>query len=112
MLNSLRKHPYLGSAFLLALVATVYFAIRLALFAVYWSDPAHRDMTIQGWMTPGYVAHSWDMPREIVRDAIGPLPDQNRPTLDEMAAEQGIPLEDLVAKIQAAIDAHRRAPGE
>lgn len=108
----LRRHPVLGSAFLLALFATVFFAIRTTTFAVYWADPAHRNLEVQGWMTPGYVAHSWSVPREVMRQAVGPLPDKRRPTLDEIAAEQDIDLETLAERIQKAIAAHRQATSE
>jgi len=104
-----RSHPYLTSALALASAVTLFFIIRTALFAVYWSDPAHRDQIIQGWMTPGYVAHSWKVPQDLMRDIIGAPPMGNRPTLTDLAAQQGVTLEQLIARIEAAITAHRDA---
>lgn len=96
----------------LALVIAVGFAARLVLFTIYWSDPAHSDQPVAGWMTPGYVAQSWDVPADVIRAALPPpeggLPGL-RPTLARIAAAQGIPLPDLLARIEAAI-ATARAP--
>ena len=108
----LRRHPVLGTAFLFALLITIFFAIRTTVFAIYWADAANRDLTIQGWMTPGHIALSWQVPREVMRQAIGPLPDKRRPTLDEIAVEQNIDLETLVERIEEAIATHRQATGE
>ncbi len=36
-------------AFVLALAVTLFFAVRLALFTLYWQDPAHRNEPIAGW---------------------------------------------------------------
>lgn len=102
-----RRQPVLALAFVAALLLTVLFAARTVLFAVYWADPEHRDHAIEGWMTPRYVAHSWALPPAVLRDALGPLPDRRRPTLDAIAEAQGIPLEALVARVEAAIAAHR-----
>ena len=49
---------------------------------------------------------------EVMRQAVGPLPDKRRPTLDEISAEQGIELETLSERIQKAIAAHRQATSE
>lgn len=107
-----RTHPLTSAAFALALLLTIFFAVRTAAFAIYWSDPAHRDHAIRGWMTPGYVAHSWSVPRDLMLEAIGPLPDVRRPTLNEIAADQNVDLATLVQRIEAAIASYREAGGE
>ena len=66
-----REHRLVFLAFVAALALTALFTIRAAVFAVYWTDPAHRDQAIEGWMTPRYVAHSWDLPRDVVGEALG-----------------------------------------
>jgi hypothetical protein len=55
---------------LLALAFGGFFAARTVAFWVYWNDPAHRSQAVAAWMTPGYVAHSWQVPRELVLEAI------------------------------------------
>lgn len=108
LLTVFRTHPFLSAGLTLALAATLFFAVRAAMFAVYWADPAHRDQPIQGWMTPRYVAMSWDLPPEVLREALGPaMPEPGeRRTLAEIAADTGIPLPRLAEQIEAAAEAH------
>ncbi|PRX35030.1 hypothetical protein SAMN05216257_102495 [Meinhardsimonia xiamenensis] len=94
----------------LGLAAAGFFTVRTVAFWIYWSDPAHRDQRIEGWMTPGYVAHSWRVPREVVFDAIGlaPGPGGHRP-IEEIAASQGRSTGELIAALEAGIAAWRAA---
>lgn len=101
-----RHHRAALVALALALLLAVLFAVRLTVFAVYWSDPSHRDQGIEGWMTPGYVARSWDVDIEVVRAALPPGP-AGRDSLDRIAAARGIPLPELTARIADAIEAAR-----
>ena len=89
-----------------ALAVSLFFAVRLVAFWIYWADPAHRDQDIQPWMTPGYVAHSWGVPREVAFEALGIPPGAPR-TIEELARERGVPVETLATDLQAAIDAFR-----
>ena len=58
----------IAAGFGVALVLTLYFGARVAIGAFYWSDPAHRNQAPEGWMTPGYIAHSWGLdPQELSR---------------------------------------------
>ncbi len=90
----------------LALAVAGFFAVRLTLFTIYWADPAHREQRIEGWMTPGYVARSWDVDPEAIRAALPAPPETRpgaRPTLAQIAADEGIALPDLITSLQAAI---------
>lgn len=101
-----RRHPVLLSAFALALAVTLFFALRLAMQAAYWAD--HRDEAVQPWMTPGYVAHSWQVPPEELFARMGIAPGAGRPrSLLEIAAAEGIPVAELVARTEAAVAAIR-----
>ena len=111
LIRIFRAHPLLASAFTLGLALTLFFTVRTVMFAIYWADPAHRDQALAGWMTPRYVAHSWDVPREVMAAVTGPLPEGGRPTLQAIAADQNIPLSDLTARIKAAIADHRAQNG-
>lgn len=103
-----RHHRIALLSFSAVLVLTVFFGVRAVLFGVYWSDPAHRDQSIQGWMTPRYIAQSWSVPPEIVGAALGLPPDPGkRIRLEDLAAEQGVPLPVLAAQVEAAIAAFR-----
>ncbi len=83
----------------------------MALFTLYWANPAHREQPLAGWMTLHYVAHSWHVPPETVITAarVPRPPDGGRPphprTLEEIARAQGISLDQLIARLQKAIAA-------
>ena len=82
-------------AFLLALCVTSFFAIRFTAFTVYWADPAHRDVQIEGWMTPGYVARSYRVPRETVAEALALKPYERGIPLAELSTQRGMSLDQL-----------------
>jgi hypothetical protein len=107
-INAWRHHPWLVGGLVAAIIATLFFGTRMVFFTIYWSDPAHRDQEVQGWMTPGYVAHSWDIPRGDLLQALGDLarPGEGK-TLEQIAEDNGIPLQELTARIEAVITAHR-----
>ncbi|GKY87600.1 hypothetical protein [Sinisalibacter aestuarii] len=92
-----------------ALVACAYFGTRAVVFSLYWHDPAHREQEIAAWMTPGYIAHSWRVPREVVLGALGaPVPPPDGPmNLEDLAAYRGMSVEALIAEAEAAIAAFR-----
>lgn len=101
-------HRYLFLAFALALAVTLFFAIRTVVFIVYWSDPAHRNQPLEPWMTPRYVANSYDVPVEFVAEYLGITTQPSlRPTLDRLAREKGVPVETLMRNLAAAIQAHK-----
>ncbi|MFC2969058.1 hypothetical protein [Acidimangrovimonas pyrenivorans] len=103
-----RHHRLSLVAFVLAAGLTLFFAIRMAVFSVYWSDPAHHNQVPQGWMTPRYVARSWQVPPETVTAVTGPLQAKGHPmTLEQIADAQGVPLTDLIARIEAALAAEK-----
>lgn len=108
--NALRDHPWLSGAFLTALVLTLFFATRMISYTIYWSDPAHQYQAVQGWMTPGYVANSWDIPHQSLQSALGDLAQPgDHKTLKAIAEDSGTPLPDLIARIEAAIAAQKAA---
>jgi hypothetical protein len=103
-----QSHRWLLLGFLAAFALTLFFAGRAALFAVYWTQ--HRDEAIAGWMTPSYIAHSWQLPPEVMAGALGLARDEGegrRLTLAEIAAERGVPVATLAAEIEGAIAVHR-----
>lgn len=109
-----RRHPLLTTLFGLAVALTLFFAVRAIAFLIYWSDPAQRDQRIEGWMTPRYVALSWQAPPEVIRDALALGQDGvgARITLNRLARERGVPVASLITDLRAAIDASRTAPDD
>jgi hypothetical protein len=72
----------------LALLVTLFFAVRLVVHAVYWSQ--HRDAELADWMTIGYVAQSYDIERDNLARAVGLEPGSCRhPTIAEIARRTG-----------------------
>lgn len=102
-----RKHRLLFPAFVVALLVTAFFAVRLLVFTVYWADPAHRGQPLEGWMTPRYVAHSYHLSPEVVRDVLDLDPgDGKRRTLAEIAEASDLTLEEIQRRIDEAARIH------
>lgn len=106
-----RNWPLIA-AFGVALCATLFFAVRMAVSAIYWSDPDHRDQPLAAWMTPRYIAHSHRVPPDLVASVLG-IDAENPPrrtTLKEIAAERGVPVRELIEALEAAIAVHGARP--
>jgi len=105
-----RRHPLLFSGFAIMAVVTLFLALRIGVATLYWSAPSSRDMGIEGWMPVGYIARSWDIPRETLAEALGIEPQSApRRSLASIAAEQGVSVDVLQARITLAIARHREA---
>ena len=105
-----RARPWLTSAFLLACALPLFFAARFTVFTVYWAT--HQEVPVEPWMTVGYVARSWGLdPRELDAAAGLPLPEvKGRPQpLSEIALDRGVPVSEVIAEVEAAIDGLRAA---
>ena len=102
-----KDHRLLLAGFLLALAVMLFFAVRSVMFWVYWADPAHREEPIAGWMTPRYVAHSWSIPPEVLRDALAVPADARRLTIDALAEARGVPTDEIIRQIEAVIATQR-----
>jgi len=90
------------TAFLLVLCFTGLHAVRTARDASYWRH--HRDEPIRGWMTVGYVAHSYRVPPHVLYEALGlpPRPHDRRP-LRRIAKSQNRTMDEVRAILQNAI---------
>lgn len=107
MLRHLWAHHRLSMlGFIIAVLVMLFFTLRLALSAIYWSDPEHLRQPPERWMTPGYVARSWHLSRQDVATALGLDPEnaQGRVTLEEIAAAQGVPVERLISDLAAYLE--------
>lgn len=107
-MNAIRRlwktHRLAVVAFVAALLVALFFAARLLYFTVYWSDPAHRNQPIEDWMTVGYVARSYGVPRDELAQAIGVMPAPGkRRTLAQLASERGVDTATIRVELQQAI---------
>ena len=114
MIRIAKRHPYLVTAFSLALAAMLFFTVRLAASMIFWNDRAHLDQPLAGWMTPRYITRSWNVPPDLVattlaleRDGAG-----RRVTLQDLADQQGRSLESLIEDLKVALSSHRTTANE
>lgn len=103
------RKPLLG--FVAALLLTVFFAVRMIVATIYWMDPAKQDQPLAGWMTPRYVAQSYQLPPEVLGPAL--FLDEDAPpmrrSLEKIAANNGVTLAELQTRVDAAATAWRAA---
>ena len=101
MTRARRRPRWLIAAFGLALVLFLAFTLH-ALWVVTHLSPAPGP--VQAWMTPGYVVRTYGIPPEVMAQTLGLEPGSARgKTLEEIAATQGVPLEALLASVQAMV---------
>ena len=99
-----RKHPVLLSAFVLSCVVVLFFATRLVMQGLYWSDPAHRNLQVASWMTVGYVARSWHLdPRQIDELIAVTAAERGPKPLIELARGRGVPVAVVIKEVEDAI---------
>lgn len=107
------SHRLLTVAFGLAVLVTLVFAVRLGISVAYWTNPANRDQPVEGWMPVGFVARSWQIPPEVLAEALGLDPDdRRRQTLYQIARARGEPMRSVVATLEDAIEIWRAAQDE
>lgn len=104
MKNIWKSHRILVILLLLATLLTGFFGTRLVLRGLYWSDPAHHEQRIEGWMTVGYIGRSWHVdPRAIERLAGLPPPVGKPMPLMEIAEARGVALAQIIAEVETAV---------
>lgn len=103
-----RRAPWLTLAIVVASVLALFFALRFGV-ALWHSVMLPTDPDLAGWMTPRFVALAWDVPPEVILQAVPLDPDGSgrRVTLAELAQERHVPLAQLLSDLHSAIAAHR-----
>jgi hypothetical protein len=91
-------------AFIVALCALGFFGVRTISSTLYWMDPDHQDQALAGWMTPRYVMRSYQLPPDVIGPALFLIKDAapRRISLDTIAAENGLTMDGLQIRIDAA----------
>ena len=97
----------------LSLALSLFFGARIAAHWIYWNDSAHLDQPIEAWMTPGYIGHSWQVPKAVVVEALGapePPPDGVR-NLRDIAEYLNVSVEHLITRARQGIATFRAEHG-
>ncbi|MDZ4134196.1 MAG: hypothetical protein U1D06_01200 [Paracoccaceae bacterium] len=99
------RHLRLVAAFALAAVVTGFFVLRAAMFAIDWADPAQAQHPVEGWMTPRYIVHTYHLPPDLLAQVLeAERGDSPRKSLTEIARARGVPLPELIGRIEALIE--------
>ena len=112
MLPILRRHPVVSAAFALAVAVVLWLLVEVASGLLGWSGRGPEPL--RPWMTIGYVGRTYDLdPRLIDATAGFPTPDEaGHPlTLAEIAARQGVPVEDVFDQVEGVLDELRPERG-
>lgn len=97
-----RRQIILLAAFVLTLGVATIFIVRTVQPIIYWR--LHRDEPIKGWMTVGYVAHSYHVPPHVLYKALGlPHRPPDRRPLRDIARAQGRSMDEMRALLSKAI---------
>ncbi|MEO9826330.1 MAG: hypothetical protein ABJF50_18155 [Paracoccaceae bacterium] len=102
-------HRLATVAFLALSCIACYFAINAIAAAVYWNDPRHQDQPLADWMTPRYVAQSYDIPPKVLGPAlfIDPTEPPRRLRLEDIATANGVTLDILQQRVTEATASFR-----
>ncbi|WP_306258955.1 hypothetical protein [Pararhizobium sp. IMCC21322] len=89
-------------------LALIYFVGSFTAELIYFNDPRHQNEALKPWMTPRYVALSYDLPRETVREIFGFTEAFEGPRRMGFVAERlDVSLEDLTAMVRDAAQEYR-----
>jgi len=100
-----KQNRVLIFAFALLLAGSLFFGWNTFQHTAHYRA-ASQDRSVEAWMTTRYIAHTWRLPRETMeslgfeRQSDGPRP------LSKIADERGVPVDTVIAEVEAAIAAH------
>lgn len=106
------KQPIAFGICVAALAFTLYFGLTLLLHVIWINDPRNRDPELEPWMRPRFVAMAYRIPPDLLAETLGlelpkgPGRPKERVTMEDVAADQGVDLETLTARVAAAAAAH------
>lgn len=91
--------------FLLALLALLFFGVRVALFTLYWSDPENRVRPLESWMTLGFVAKLHQVPRAALIEEVAEtfsfaIRPEDRITIRQLAVRHKLDVDNLLVDIE------------
>jgi hypothetical protein len=99
----LKAQRWTVAGLLLSVIALITVSVSFLAESIYFNDPRHKNVELEAWMTPRYMALSYDLPRPVVRELLGIEEGEDFPRrLDRLADALGITLEELTVKVRAA----------
>ena len=113
LVHLLRRHPWTTAALGVALCALAFFAWQLV-------DGTRRaarppEPALEAWMSPRFVARSWNLPRETIEELMEIEPDAGRETrprtLADVLERTGLTLEELQRRVELADEEDRLRRG-
>src|SRR5882762_2824472 len=100
------RQSVVALAFLVSLSLAIFFVVHAVRPMIYWHY--HQDEPIRGWMSLGYVAHSYHVPPHVLHQALG-LPDKpDKRPLREIAKEQNRSIDEVRTVLLQAITQTRQ----
>lgn len=101
-----RRHPWLAGGLAVSGLLALVFALRLAGLLAWWADPERGNQPVADWMTPRYIQRVYGLDPDALSALLG-LPPHGAPRepLSAIARSRGEDAQDLVARIQAAVEA-------
>lgn len=97
-----KEHRIVFLLFAGAALVSLVMLVRIGLFALYWANPEHHRLDPAPWMTPGYIAHSWEMDPGALYRALD-IPRGSRPTLHELARTRGLSDAEMLDTVRALL---------
>ena len=106
-------HKFIVLGFVASVIAVIALSSTMLADAIYFDDPTHKDVKLEAWMTPRYVALSYDLPRPIMMELLEIDEDNTGPRrLDRIAEEIGSTLDELTEKVRLAAIKYREQNGD
>ncbi|MGB3279050.1 MAG: hypothetical protein WBA92_07645 [Pseudorhodobacter sp.] len=100
------KRKFLLAGFVMAAALTAFFILRAVLFAVFWMDPERGMHPVEPWMTPRYIARTYDIAREDMQRILALEPGETpRQPLESLAQARGVPVQAYIDQIEALLAA-------
>lgn len=98
------KRKVMLAGFAIAALLTAFFLVRAVMFALFWFDPERAMHPVEPWMTPRYIARTYNIPREDLQRILMLGPEETpRLPLKKLAEAHGVPLSELIAELEALI---------
>ena len=94
--STIKQHPIISAVFVIAVCASFWFCIDLVT-----SDRSKGAMTAPApWMTPRFIAASWDVDASDLSAALGiAQTPPYRPTIENIARARGVPVETVLTEV-------------